>query len=366
MIREFSQKLYFMRILISELSENHHETLLALIAYAAALSPEAICVVAPPSWGNLYQSLSEVQLLLPYEGSERLGALVQSIQAFRPAVLIHTTAYGREPLALAKALSHIPQVGVVHNIRKLRRFSYLQWRLIRRLRAFFVLRPRLHERIPSLYRSSAAYLMSHVYPTSLERQVPEQILPKGPVYVAIPGRIEYKRRDYEGLLEALRFLRAPERFRFLLLGPAAAEYSDYMVFEKGLRRGGWQELFISFTEVIPFPAFHGYLRASAAVLPLIHPWRNHTQRTYLRDQISGAFSAAQAHQKPLLLHRDFVNEPDLADCGFFYGSSAELAHLLDYLACGKLPLDGLYRGSWWSMEASLAQFRWGLDKAISP
>ena len=350
-----------MRVLISELSANHHDTALALIAYAAALKPEAIAVAAPPLWEGLYRSLSEVDRFLPYEGRENFRRFMDRVRSFRPTHLVHVTAYGKEPLALASACSDTAQVGVVHNLAKLRRFSWIQWRMMQYIRFFWVLRPGLYRRLPEKYRMRSDYLWTGVYPASLEAQIPAVQGEKGKVYICIPGRVEYKRRDYRMLLEVLERLEGRERFQFILLGPAVGTHSDYADFFSRIQGRGWEEVFVSFSEIVPFPLYHAYVRMSQAVLALIHPNRYREHRVYFDSQISGAFPMAQAHQKPLFLHRSFAGEAELEDCSYFYDTSDDLVRLLESLAAGSLDAGHLYRGNWFSFEEGLRRFRRGLE-----
>ena len=350
-----------MRILISELSANHHDTALALIAYAAALRPKAIAVAAPPLWEGLYRSLSEVDGFIPYEGRENFRRFMDRVKSFRPTHIVHVTAYGKEPLALASAYSDAAQVGVIHDLAKLRRFSWTQWRMMRYMRFFWVLRPGLYGRLPGRYRMRSGYLWTGVYPASLEAQIPAVQGAEGKVYICIPGRVEYKRRDYRMLLEVLDRLEGREQFRFILLGPAAARHSDYADFFSRIQERGWEEIFISFSDIVPFPLYHAYLRMSQAVLALIHPNRYREHRDYLDSQISGAFPIAQAHRKPLFLHRSFAGEAELEDCSYFYDTSDDLVRLLKSLAAGSLDAGHLYRGSWFSFEEGLRRFRRGLE-----
>lgn len=352
-----------MRLLISEPTENHHETALALIAYAAALRPEAIAVLGPPLWASLYQNLGEVSIFIPYEGRTHLDEVVKKIKAFHPTHILHVTAYGWEPLALAKAFSGTAQAGVIHNLAKLKRFSWLQWRMLGYLRFFWVLRPGLYERLPERYRTRSDYLWVGVYPPSLETQIPPIALEARRVWVAIPGRIEYKRRDYRMLLEVLERLRERERFQFVLLGASQGAYSDHADFFHLIREKRREENFISFSGVVPFPLYHAYLRRSCAVLTLIHPHRYAEHKVYIDEQISGSFPLAQAHRKPLLLHRSFASESDLADCSFFYDEADELVHLLESLAEERLDMRHLYRGEWYSFEDGIGRFRRGLELA---
>ncbi len=350
-----------MRILISELSANHHDTALALIAYAAALRPEAIAVAAPPLWEGLYRSLSEVDGFIPYEGRENFRRFMERVKSFRPTHIVHVTAYGREPLALASACSDTAQVGVVHNLAKLRRFSWIQWRMMQYIPFFWVLRPALYRRLPEKYRMRSDYLWRGVYPASLEAQIPAVQGEKGKVYICIPGRVEYKRRDYRMLLEVLDRLEGREQFRFVLLGPAVGTHSDYADFFSQIQRRGWEEVFISFSEIVPFPLYHAYVRMSQAVLALIHPSRFREHRVYLDSQISGAFPMAQAYRKPLFLHKSFAREAELEDCSYFYDTSDDLVRLLKSLAAGSLDAGHLYRGSWFSFEEGLRRFRRRLE-----
>jgi hypothetical protein len=229
------------------------------------------------------------------------------------------------------------------------------------MRFFWVLRPGLYERLPEKYRMRSDYLWTGVYPASLEAQIPAVQGAEGKVYICIPGRVEYKRRDYRMLLEVLDRLEGREQFRFILLGPAAGRHSDYADFFSRIQERGWEEIFISFSDIVPFPLYHAYLRMSQAVLALIHPNRYREHRVYLDSQISGAFPIAQAHRKPLFLHGSFAGEAELEDCSYFYDTSDDLVRLLKSLAAGSLDAGHLYRGSWFSFEEGLRRFRRGLE-----
>jgi hypothetical protein len=163
------------------------------------------------------------------------------------------------------------------------------------------------------------------------------------------------------LLEVLDRLEGREQLRFILLGPAVGTHSDYADFFSRIQGRGWEEVFVSFSEIVPFPLYHAYVRMSQAVLALIHPNRYREHRVYLDSQISGAFPMAQAHRKPLFLHRSFAGEAELEDCSFFYDTSDDLVRLLKSLAAGSLDAGHLYWGSWFSFEERLRRFRRGLE-----
>ncbi len=345
-----------MHLLLAELSNNHHEALLALLAYTAALPAQQVTVLAPPSTASLYTALAEVHHFIPFSGWEPL--LRDQLHQSPFTHVFHVTAYGREPLKLAQHLEPLPQVGLIHNTQKLQRFSWLQWRLRRYLKHFFVLRPGLLGGISKTYPLS--YLPIHFCPPSFYRLIPPSPLPHGSIYIAIPGRIEYKRRDYFSLIEALRHLKGRDRFRFLLLGPSEAPHSDYPDLATRLEQVGYADLFIRFAEVIDFPRYHAYIQQSRAVLPLVH-LEPAKAKPYLRYQIMGAFPLAHLYKKPLLLPQAFADEPDLEDSSFFYDSPQALAQRLEALAAGDLPLSSLYQRFTWDLAPYVETLRQALQ-----
>jgi hypothetical protein len=163
------------------------------------------------------------------------------------------------------------------------------------------------------------------------------------------------------LLEVLDQLEGREQFRFILLGPAAGRHSDYADFFSRIQGRGREEVFVSFSDIVPFPLYHACLRMSQAILALIHPNRCREHRDYLDSQISGAFPMAQAHRKLLFLHRSFAGEAELESYSYFYDTSDDLVRLLKRLVAGLLDTGHLCRGSWFSFEEGLRRSRRGLE-----
>lgn len=328
-----------MRLLLVEPSDNHHETLLSVIALLKAL-PEAptLIVSGPAKFAPLYQSLDEVSGFLPLP--DKPEALLHWTAQEGITAIFHNTAYGRYTLHLTKA--RLPQFGIIHDTEKLHRLSYMGWRIAARLQKFFVLREKLRSSLPSFWRRKAYTLYLHRLPASLWRQLPEISRPAGERWFAIPGRVELKRRAYLDLIAALAEKPPPPEWRFLLLGPADAPHSDWTKISALLHTHKLARHFIAFPEGLDFPTYHAYLRACEAVLPLIHPGMPYFEK-YQRYQITGAFSLAFTHRKPLIIHKSFAEEPDISDAAYFYETPTELLSLLD-----RLPEKPLYQQPLWS------------------
>lgn len=129
----------------------------------------------------------------------------------------------------------------------------------------------------------------------------------------------------------------------MLLGPAHAPYSDWKILKTQLIRYNLLEHFVHFPEGLSFPAYHAYLRLCEAVLPLIHPSTPYF-KSYLKYQITGAFSSAFIHRKPLLLHTAFADEEDLRDASLFYSTPRDLLSRLESLPSQS----SLYQKPFWS------------------
>ncbi|MCS6895843.1 MAG: hypothetical protein NZZ60_06830 [Bacteroidia bacterium] len=331
-----------MRLLCVETSSNHHETLLSFISYAQA-QEISVFVAAPSNLQGLYESLREVEgfLALPSTPS----ALVTWAKAHHMDAIFHNTAYGRFALGIALEARGIPQFGIIHDTAKLSRLSYTGWRIAARMKVFFVLREKLRHNLPFFWRKKAYTLYLHSLPPSFWEQIPSIPKPPQQRWFAIPGRIERKRRAYDDLIEALAIHRPPPEWRFLLLGPAHASYSDWKTIKTQLLRYNLLEYFLYFPEGLSFPEYHAYLRLCEAILPLIHPGMPYFPK-YLSYQITGGFSLAFIHRKPLLLHSAFAEEEDLRDASIFYSTPQELlSHLRD------LPQSHLYSKPFWNDES---------------
>lgn len=315
------------RLLLLEASENHHETMLSLIAYADALKPRPTLYVAvPPRWIPLYQTLREVHAALPLQGSNALQAIMQFVQAHAITHVLYNTAYGPLPLRLAWRLRGLHQSGLVHDTEKLHRFSAMGWGTVFPLRHFWVLRGKLWEGLPRWWRKKSRPLRLAALPRSLT--LPPVEKPPDQLWIAIPGRIERKRRAYDDLIDALHKRPPPCHWRFLLLGPAEAPHSDWPALQARLQSYGLQDYFLAFPHGLDFPTYHSYLQHSDAIVPLIHPSLPYWEK-YRCYQITGAFSMAFTHRKPLLLHRAFLEEPEFQDTAWGYENPAELFAALE-------------------------------------
>jgi glycosyltransferase involved in cell wall biosynthesis len=215
--------------------------------------------------------------------------------------------------------------GTLHGVNKLGG-SLTQKIISRRIQNYFVLSDYMMEKAMKVahngLRFSVYYPIFH--PEFKRTELPKK--PEGQVWVAIPGAVEYKRRDYLTLVEAFARLEVKPNVRFFLLGNGSHKYGCGEELRKLVAANGLEEYFVFFDGFVPNEVMHGYIKNSDALMPLIHPINTDMEK-YLENQISGTFNLAFAYHKPLLIHDYYKRYNDFQDTGVFYG----LERIADFL-----------------------------------
>lgn len=224
--------------------------------------------------------------------------------------------------------------GTLHDMGKLRPLGS-QWQISQRVRHYFVLNDYLLDH-PALQRFPRLQFSSY-YPLYFPPVAKAWEKPPGEIWIAIPGKLEFGRRDYGLLLQAISRLPLPEisRLRFLILGQSAHAYGDRNRFLEELKRLGGQSLFQTWEGFLPDDLLHAGIQAADWVMPL-NPGRGpQGPSPYLYRQVSGAFNLAFGFRKPMILHQDYASLEDFRHQNLFYQESS-LADLLLKIARGEL------------------------------
>jgi hypothetical protein len=153
----------------------------------------------------------------------------------------------------------------------------------------------------------------------------------GEMWIAIPGEVDFRRRDYEGLINEVR-THGPldPSVRFILLGRCSREHEDGRALRELLVGSGLERHFVLFDDVVEQSTFFGHLMECDALLPLIHPV-THFFVFYRDHQVSGTYNLAFGFAKPLLMHEALRGPEDFEVSAFFYNDGT-LVSLLNRLA----------------------------------
>lgn len=237
-------------------------------------------------------------------------------------------------LCLLPFPSRIGFAGTLHDMGKLRVLG--SQRLIsRKVRHYFVLHDYLLDH-PACRRFPYLHFESYypIYFPATKRKIEK---PAEEIWIAIPGRLEFSRRDYGLLLRALSPIPQPElsNLRFLILGQSNHAYGDRDRFLREAESLGCASLFRLWDEFVPDDLLHASIQASDWIMPLTPARGPQGPSPYLHRQISGAFNLAYGFRKPMLMHSDFAVHEDLRRQSLFY-EEANLSSLILSIARGQV------------------------------
>jgi hypothetical protein len=136
------------------------------------------------------------------------------------------------------------------------------------------------------------------------------------LWACIPGKVDFKRRDYEGLLKSLVDGGLPAGLRILFLGGFEDEATRARVADL-VTATGRSEAFTFLEGFTDHGTYQSHVAASDLVLPLLHPGTERFHE-YSGVQISGAFNLAFAHRVPLLMERSFEKYAAFEGNSLFY------------------------------------------------
>ncbi len=207
--------------------------------------------------------------------------------------------------------------GIVHG---LNRFGSSWLKLTSwKVKGFFVLNDHLVERSRHLnFRIQSMYPV--FFPQFPEREVSK---PEGKLWICIPGQLEYKRRNYLGLLDELATGDLNEDVQFILLGRSSHRHGDGADFRSRIEDR--KDRFMLFDSFIPDDLFHSIVKKCDLVMPLMGG-----KARYSTEAITGSVNLAFAYKIPLIMEEEFMEIEDFKRCGIDY-SKGTLVTILNKL-----------------------------------
>jgi hypothetical protein len=245
--------------------------------------------------------------------------------------------------------SNIQFYGTLHNISKLRG-SHSQSRINRRVKTYFVLNDYLLERAQEWAPKGIGFQTYYPiffpdYPdVPLEKEADE-------IWITIPGQVEFKRRDYEGLFQSIKRFGIPPRLTFILLGRCEHQHGDGHKVKEWIHELGENAHFKLWDDFIDLETYFSYINASDYILPLIHP--DDVSSEVYANQITGAFNLAFGFKKTLLMERSFESYEDFKDTALFYDVPEMLEQITHLTTNGQ---KASYQLPKWSFEKQVNDY----------
>ncbi|QNR25688.1 glycosyltransferase family protein [Croceimicrobium hydrocarbonivorans] len=246
--------------------------------------------------------------------------------------------------------------GVLHHLRKLEG-STTQKLISLYLKNYYFLAEYLQAKAPSLKpklnygQFYAGFLPDFPIDESYRK-------PLGETWVVVPGQLEYKRRDYQALLDSLKPNSLDPKLRFILLGKSKHSHGNGSEFEAELKNRQLEHFFLSWDNFVPNEAFYAYLAQADFVLPLIH--LGQASGELYQKQISGSWNMALAFKVPMLIEAGSPGADEFEDGAYLY-LKEELPGLWSKL--DELKQRSYYLAPKWQFENQAQAYLDFLDKA---
>lgn len=318
------------KLALLEFGNSHDEVLYPQFRFIEDFSDfEGHLFVSESLKSRLFEYPAERVHFIPADPKRKdYQALHRKLQALHIQKVVINTCSGKKVrnFVWTKPFAKLEYVGLLHHLRKLES-SFTQKLISKKVKRYLFLAEYLAKQAtqlkPKLKFGSfyAGFLPEFPIPASLQK-------PKGETWIVIPGQLEYKRRDYQQLLESLKDLAPESPLRFILLGKSKHPFGDGVDFEQALQKSAQDFRFKTWDHFIPNFEFYAYLQQADFVLPLIHP--NTAGGKLYQKQISGAWNMAMAYRIPMLLAKNSAGAAEWENAAYFYELS-EMNHLWETL-----------------------------------
>lgn len=228
-------------------------------------------------------------------------------------------------------LQGIEIIGIIHSVDKLKN-SGMQKLLTQKIKKYFVLSDHLLHQT----KSHGHLHFSSFYPIFFPSFGSFAIEKEEIFLVCIPGQVEYKRRDYDALINNIDES-LDGRIRFALLGRHNHKDGDGEALKATITSKGLSKYFLFFDDFIDDAQFHTWLEASDLIMPLPHE-----DGRYVNNAISGTFNLAYAYKKPQLMPKRFGSIGEFSSSMLFY-QEGDLVNLLNGFVQDKSCIDAKTR-----------------------
>jgi hypothetical protein len=216
---------------------------------------------------------------------------------------------------IVKSLSNVYKVGIVHRVQDIKS-KRTYFANVSRMDGVLTLSDHTFEFLVANYKWVKN--PSYFYPVFFCQEPSNHKASGNEIRIIIPGQLSNERRDYRGLLAALRQL-ASRRLpvKFFLLGDARRFDGPSIVAE--VRNNGLEEYFYFSEGFVPYVEFIRIISEADYVMPLLSTDQENSQY-YMESQISAATNWALGFRKPILLHESFKDLKYISVNALYYHS----------------------------------------------
>ncbi|MEW5846561.1 MAG: hypothetical protein AB1777_09905 [Bacteroidota bacterium] len=308
------------KVIIIEFYNYHSECIYPQVIYLTKSGYEVEVICSNSTMVNI-EYLNKICNIKAYNFSKttsylKLWLYLLKVRKTTSAIILNT-AQGSKVLKfiLLPFLKGINFFGIIHNLKKIEK-SKGQKFISRKISKYIVIAEYLKDtEIGKMYQIPS--INTSLFPNF---ELDETIEKGNDIWIAIPGNIEIKRRDYIWLIDLCHTNRL-NNLKFILLGNS--KKGDGLAIIRRIKDLNLENYFVWFDSFIKQETFNTYIQKADYLLPLLNPNSNE----YLKYKISGIFNLSEAFNKPMILHSNF-KLLEKYYCCLFYNNIDEFKSLI--------------------------------------
>lgn len=227
-------------------------------------------------------------------------------------------------ITLLLKFNNVECIGTIHNLKKMKS-SFSQKLINVKIRKYFVLNNFLLSSFaienPKIHLNSYYPIFFPNYKTIALNK------PQNEIWISVPGEVNFKRRDYNIIINSLLKLPKTTNLKFIILGKINAIPKDCEIFLELLKKNDLKSFFITFDTFVENDLFFSYLKSSDYILANLQL----NDDSYLKYKISGVLNLAFGLEKQLIAPSKLNIINDLKENTLFYNSQEDLSSLLSQI-----------------------------------
>ena len=306
-----------MKIAIVEISESHEECIYTQVSFlkdagfSVTLFGHPNIIKQANSYIHLFDTIQEIDFnTLSFLKSFSLQIKLTKQLATFDSVIFNTASSSKKlrNIALFLTFYKVDVIGVLHDAKRLEK-SFTQRLFSIKIKKYFV----LNDFIKENYKNIRASKLESFYPIFFPKTDTEEITKDvNDIWITIPGRLHYSRRNYKFLIEQLQKHQINKNIKFVILGNINSK--DGLHFLEELKNYELVHSFIIFKEFISNSTYYSYLEKSDYILPLL----NLNDKSYLKSKITGTFNMAFGFKKSMICNQELAIISDINKNGILY------------------------------------------------
>lgn len=217
-------------------------------------------------------------------------------------------------LSLLGLLLRAEFFGVHHNADKFIYGSFTQSLINLKIKKYFLLADyifkNLKDKVSDKFKFSVFYINMTDYKLKKNENPAE-------LKIAIPGFVEFHRRDYLEFVESLSASseKLAANVKIVILGNAGKKDGKELIAK--VKAAGLEKNFSFYDHFVPQAEVYRQIDSSDLLMTLIGP-KNQYLELYEKYKISGTYSLSLMLERPLLLHKLYSVEEEYTDWALYY------------------------------------------------